>query len=294
MDFLLKALTNFIANILRGLLECVLSGIVTMFQELTKTYVTHGLIVSAHNTVLGISIALIVLFCVKQYFNVYVMETAGDPSADPMDIMVRGAEATAVTSCSSWGFYTFINFSSAFAADILDGTKDVDYVATFDSVLDLLTVNPTRTSFIWMLFLLTTLIGIFAFSIIATIRALELSLMFIVLPFFCVELTQTSHERFNGLVTNIIVTGLYFSLQLLLFSLFLNQLISVLTGVNAESSMEPSAFVAIGFMIAMLKTPKWLDKFVYNSGTGDMAKRGVGTVGTSAARSAVARAFRKG
>lgn len=218
--FLLKALTNFIANILRGLLECVLSGIVTMFQELTKTYVTHGLIVSAHNTVLGISIALIVLFCVKQYFNVYVMETAGDPSADPMDIMVRGAEATAVTSCSSWGFYTFINFSSAFAADILDGTKDVDYVATFDSVLDLLTVNPTRTSFIWMLFLLTTLIGIFAFSIIATIRALELSLMFIVLPFFCVELTQTSHERFNGLVTNIIVTGLYFLYSYCFFLVF--------------------------------------------------------------------------
>lgn len=292
MDFLLKALTNFIANILRGMLDSMMTGIMSTFQTSMKNFTTHGLIVSAHNTVLGISISLVILFCVKQYFNVYVMESSGDPDADPMDILVRGAEATAIATCSSWFFYTFMNFCSAFASDILEGTSDVDYIASFDSAIEVLVAAPSRNGFIWLIFLLTVIIGIIAFAIIATIRALELSLMYIILPLFCVELTQTSHERFNGLLTNIVVTGLYFSLQLLLFYLFLDQLIAVLTGVTADSTMQPSAFVALGFMIGMLRSPKWLDKFVYNTGVGSTAARLGGSVGTSFARSAVAKFFR--
>ena len=69
-----------------------------------------------------------------------------------------------------------------------------------------------------------------------------------------------------------------------MFLLFANQSVSVLTGVTAESSMQPDVLVAIGFLIAMIRSPRWLDKFVYNTGVGDMAKRGSSTAGTFAIR----------
>lgn len=292
MDFLLKALANFMGNVIKGLIESVLLGVISSFQSLMKTYTTHGLVVNAHNSVLGISISIIVLFCVKQYFNTYVMETAGDPDADPMDVLVRGAQATAFASCSSWFFYSFMNFGSSFATDILGGGEEVDFTVTLLSALEGLLVNITTFGFIWLTFILVILIGIFTFYVIATIRALELALMFIILPLFCAELTYSNHERFNGIVTTIGVTGLYFSLQLLLFSLFLNQFMNTLTGITATSTMTSSTFVTIGFMISMLRAPKWLDKFMYNSGVGDTAKHGAGQIGVSVLRAGMS-AFRK-
>ena len=285
MDFLLKALANFVANVLRGLIETVLTGFIELFQALVKTYTTHGIIVSAHNAVLGVSLPLIILFCVKQYFDTYVMETGGDPDADPMDIIVRGTQATAIASCSAWTFYSFMNFCSAFADDILGNTQEnAEFTMAFTSAIDTLTANITSSGFIWLLLMVVMLIGVFAFYVIATLRALDLASMFIVMPLFSVELCYTNHERFNGLLTSVAVTGLYFVLQLLMFLLFANQSVSVLTGVTAESSMQPDVLVAIGFLIAMIRSPRWLDKFVYNSGVGDMAKRGSSTAGTFAIR----------
>ena len=285
MDFLLKALANFLANVLRGLLDTVLTGFITLFQSLVKSYTTHGMVVSAHNTVLGVSISLIVLFCVKQYFNTYIMETSGDPDADPLDILVRGSQATAIASCSTWIFYTFMNFCSLFAEEIINGTEEsTEFTTTVNSVLSALTLNITSSGFIWLIFIATMIIGVFAFYVVATIRALELAMMYIILPFFCVELCYANHERFNGLITNIVVTGLYFVLQLIMFLLFSSQMISALTGVTAESTMQPDILVALGFMIVMLRSPKWLDKFVYNSGIGDTTKRSASLVGTSAVR----------
>ena len=57
---------------------------------------------------------------------------------------------------------------------------------------------------------------------IAVIRAAQLAIMFVILPLFATELTHVSKERFQGLITNIIVTGLYFVLQLLLFKFFVS------------------------------------------------------------------------
>lgn len=289
MDFLLKALANFIGNFLKGLIENVLAGVTDTFQALMKTYVTHSLVTDAHMAVVSVSIALIILFCVKQYFGTYVMETSGDPQADPLDILVRGAEATAITTCSSWFFFSFMNFCSAFAEQIVKGAGEEDFTVTFNSAVEGLIVNITTGGFVWLLFLLATLIGIFVFYVIAAIRAIELALMYIVLPLFAAELCYANHERFNGLVTSIIVTGLYFSLQLLMFSLFLNQFVDTLSGISASSTMNLGTFTTIGFLVAMLRSPRWLEKFAYNTGVGDTVKRGSMTVTSSVLTSTMLR-----
>lgn len=284
MDFLLKAIANFIGNVVYGMISSSLTGIIEFFQKIMKACITHSLIVASHNSVLGISMSLIVLFCVKQYFDTYVMETSGDPEADPLDILVRGSRAAAIAASTTWFFYTFMNFCSAFAEKILTNNGEPEFILGFNQALDGLMANITVKGFIWLLFLLAVLIGIIVFYIIAALRAAELSLMFIIVPLFTTELCYTSHERFNGLLTNIVVTGMYFSFQLLLFNLFLNQLVDSLFGITAASSMDSNTFITIGFLIATLRSPKWLDRFAYNSGVGDMAKRSIATVTTSMVR----------
>lgn len=274
MDFLLKALANFVGNLLMGMVESMLSSVISQFQMFMEEFTTNGYVVAAHNTVLAISLSLIVLFCVKQYFDTYVMETSGDPDADPLDILIRGSQATAIATCSTWLFYTFMNFTTVFATDMI-GNQEVEFTAHIKDVALALTANVTSGGFLWLLFLLAIVIGMFCFFIIAVIRALELSLQYIILPFFCVELTFASHERFNGLVTTIIVTGLYYTLQLIMFNMFANQFANTLTGISADNPMGTGAFITIGFLIVMLRSHRWLDKFVYTTGMGNAAMKGM-------------------
>lgn len=143
---------------------------------------------------------------------------------------------------------------------------------TIESILSAMTAN----SFLIILFFFSLVLGMLIFSVIAVIRAVELAMMFIILPIFCVELCFTNRERLKGLITNIVVTGVYYSLQLLLFKVYLITLGFTMTGIvsNSDSPLSISAFTSLGLLIAVLKSPKWLEKFAYNSGVGDSVKRG--------------------
>lgn len=59
------------------------------------------------------------------------METSGDPESDPLDVLVRGAQAIAVVCCSSWIFYTFMNFCSAFADSVIGDNKVDSLMSNF-------------------------------------------------------------------------------------------------------------------------------------------------------------------
>ena len=281
MDFLLKAVYAFAGNFLTGLISSVLVGVSDVFQKYVYIFITDSMVTNAQKAVVGISIPLITLLTVKQYFDVYIMETSGDPESDPLDVLVRGAQAIAVVSCSSWMFFTFMNFCSALADNVIgsNGNLSVDFTQT----VSVLKVGTNQNGLVGIIFLLSMLIGIFAFYVIAVVRAAQLAMMFIVLPLFATELTHVSKERFQGLVTNIVVTGLYFILQLLLFKFFVSELGLSMTNITASNDpdnfiLDENAFKAIGFCVAMIQGPKWLDKFIYNSGFGDTTKRATGSV----------------
>lgn len=283
MDFLLKAISTFAGNFLSGLISSVLTGVSEIFQKYVYLFITDSLVTTAQKAVVGISIPLIVLFTIKQYFDVYIMETSGDPESDPLDVLVRGAQAIAVVCCSSWIFYTFMNFCSAFAENVISVNQVNSLMSNFTESVNILKLTGGSNGFIGIIFLTAMLIGIFAFYVIAVIRAAQLAIMFVILPLFATELTHVSKERFQGLITNIIVTGLYFVLQLLLFKFFVSSLGMSMTDIVAKNDpdtfmLDEYAFKAIGFCIAMLQGPKWLDKFIYNSGVGDTAKRTTGSL----------------
>lgn len=296
MSFLTKGIYLFLANIMDGALSSCMEGIVALFQFLLKALITNGLVVSAQRIIVGISMSLTVMFCIKQYFDIYVLETSGDPEADPLDIIIRGSEATAFASCSSWIFLSFMNYCSTLGDAVLGSGDDIEFVNRYRDALTALCTFQSNSGFIFTIFMFCMLFGILAFLVIATIRAAELSAMYIIFPLFCSELSYANHERFNGLLTNIVVTGLYFILQLLFYKMFMeNLLLSLLgvtaTGEGAEYVMGMNCFKTIGLFIVMLRSPKWLDKFVYSTGLGDVMKRGGSTVVGSATRAVFMKKF---
>lgn len=283
MDFLLKAIANFIGNVTTALMESVLLTFNDVFQSLVKSFVEQSAVTSIHNAFVGLSIFLIMLFCMNSYFNTYITETDGDPDADPLDILVRGAKAVAFSCCSGWIFGTFMNFTSSLAdMAITELGENEDWTISLSSAVQALMTNISGMGFIWLVVILVLVIGIIAFYVIATIRAIELMLMYIILPLFCSEICFSSHERMNGIVTSICVTGLYYILQLICFYMLCRSIISMGTGVSPDSAITIQAFRSLGWLIATLRSPKWLEKFAYSTGIGDSSKRAVGTVGTSA------------
>ena len=275
MDFLLKALTKFAANVTLQIVNMATSSQLSQFKNAVFNFVQNELVVASHNTMLVISISLILFFSVKQIFDVYILEMSGDPEASPINVLERATYATAITSCSTWIFYSFLNFTALLATQLVEKDQEIDLSQlnmTIESILSAMTAN----SFLIILFFFSLVLGMLIFSVIAVIRAVELAMMFIVLPILCVELCFTNRERLKGLITNIVVTGVYYSLQLLLFKVYLITLGFTMTGIvsNSDSPLSISAFTSLGLLIAVLKSPKWLEKFAYNSGVGDSVKRG--------------------
>lgn len=283
MDFLLKAFAKFIGNITTALLESVVLTFNKVFQFLVKSFVEQSAVTSIHNAFVGLSIFLIMLFCISSYFNTYIAETEGDPDSDPLDILVRGAKAVAFSCCSGWLFGTFMNFTSAVAdMAITKLGENEDWTISLSSSVQALMANITGMGFIWLVVISGLVVGIIAFYVIATIRAIDLMLMYIILPTFCSELCYTTHERINGIITNICVTGLYYILQLICFYMLCRAIVTMISGVSPDSAISIEAFRCLGWLIATLRSPKWLEKFAYSTGLGDGSKRAVGSVGSSA------------
>lgn len=273
MSWLLSAFTDAINDLINGALDFFNDFVNNIFFYVAEVNLDNRLVINAatYTTLLGI--ALITLLGVKQYFTTYVMETNGDPDSDPFDILVRCSEAVAV--CCSNDFITtyFFKFSKYFASDLGEAGGVVDLKPTF---LDLINISsnsggPAQTVF--LLILLLMVIGIVAFSFIAAIRGAELSLMKILLPIMSVDLVTANRERWGNFFISYAIAFLYYGLQLLCYRMFLSSLMSV-----SVSVLSKELLITFGWFFLMLRSPKWLEKFIYSTGLG----RGVAGAGRTA------------
>lgn len=288
MDFISKSLTKFIGNMVNGFISAIANMSRQIYEGTAKDFLESSIVGKLHNIFLLLSISLIILFAIKRYFDIYIMETGGDPESDPIDIIVNSAKATAVTIASSWLFATYINFTISIARSVTGIIQEQDnYVGSLVSVSTSLITNITSLGIFWMFLLLFITIGIIIFFIIGVLRAVDLMLMYIITPLFCVELVSSKHERFDGFLTNLVVTGMYYILQLICFSMFCQSIVSILIGFAPDSAVNASVLKMIGWLIASIRSPKWLDKFIYASGLGDKISRGSAALGTSVVRSLV-------
>lgn len=260
-----------INDLSNGILDFFNDLVNNIFFYIAEINLENRMVMNAATYATLLGIALITLVGVKQYFTTYVMETNGDPDSDPLDILVRCSEAVAICCSNDFIATYFFKFSKAFATDLGEsGTVDVKK-SFADLMLFINSGGPSTMVFAFIL--LTLIIGVLAFCIIAGIRGAELSLMKIILPIMAVDLVTTNRERWGNFFTSYMVSYLYYGLQLLCYRMFLGSLMTITSGV-----LSKELIITLGWFVVMLRSPKWLEKFVYSSGLG----RGVAGTGRTA------------
>lgn len=215
---------------------------------------------------LPFSIAFIVFLTIKQYFTVYVLETDGDPDADPLDIFLRAAQAIAVAVCCDWIFDFFLQFSSPFTFDLQSNALNTGGQEVSDTLTELLSIPANFQSIpaVIIIIAIGVTVAIIIFGISAGIRGAELILFKMLFPLFACDLLTTSRERWNGFFTSYMVTWLAYGLQLVSFNMFASTLTVFIT---ADTTDFWKLFaIMVGWLLLMLRAPKWLEKFTYTSG----------------------------
>lgn len=250
-----------IADMISGLLGFFGDWINNIFVYVADINLQNKLISSASTYTTMLGIALITLAGVKQYFTTYVMETSGDPDSDPLDILVRCSQAVAICCSSDFIFTYFLDFSKVFVTDFAGTVDSLEGTVLVKDLLLKLPIEKNVTENVFMTIILALVIGMVAFCIIAGIRGAELSLMKILLPIMAVDLVTTNRERWNNFITTYIMTFLYYGLQLLAYKMFLGSL-----GQVVSASLTNNLIVALGWFVIMLRSPRWLEKFVYSTG----------------------------
>lgn len=224
------------------------------------------------------AIALICFFAAQQYFSVYTLETSGDPDADPLDIIVRAAEAIAIAVSTDTIFTYFLKFSDSFVSDLQQMSLDVspgESASVVDVLTDMLSAPLNLKAFPVVVITLAIgmTIALLVFTVMAGIRGAELTLFRLLFPIFAVDFLTTNRERWNSFFTSYIVTWLAYGIQIICFKMFSLTIVTFTT--CAATEFWKIACITTGWMVLMIRSPRWLDKFVYSSGISNGIRGGM-------------------
>ncbi len=204
---------------------------------------------------------LIMVLTLKQFFTVYVLESEGDPDADPLDVLVRAAEAIAFACSGTAIFNLMMDLSQALSEEFLfsaipDGAQISD---ALNALHRMVTTAPG------LILVVVLVIGLILFFITAGIRGAELILMKALFPLFAADKVTTNRERWNGFFTSYMITWVSFILQLFSFQMFAYALFTMATK-DGIVQFTQTSFICLGWMVAMIRAPRWLQRYCYGSG----------------------------
>lgn len=274
MNWVTKNIFGFISDLMSGILNVYGSMIGNIFETVADANLSSSLITNASAFTAVFAIAFLAVTAEKQYLDVYVFQTAGDPDADPLDLIVRVAQALAVIGSSTWIFNELMAFSKIFTNDLLKSAHEDDVYEHFLRLIAEAADTVSEQSLGFLIAILLMLIGFIIFSVIAGIRGAELTLMKLLFPIFAVDLLTTNRERWKNFITTCVITVFGYSLQLILFKLC--SMVFVQVDLGGGSAVKFAT--VIGYLVLMIRAPKWLEKFAYTTGISNTA--------TSAARMA--------
>ena len=130
------------------------------------------------------------------------------------------------------------------------------------------TMDTAQSQSIGMIFtLFIILIGFIIFCVVAGVRGAELTLMKLLLPLFAVDLLTTNRERWNNFFTTYMITFFSYSLQLICFKMCSMTFMAI----NYDGDYSIRFVTVLGWLILMIRAPRWLEKFAYSSGIGNAA-----------------------
>lgn len=281
MNWITENIINFITDLVGGAIEFLGDIINNIFFTIVQYAVESPYGINAQKVMVSMGFALLALNVVKIVTSGYLLETDYDPDAEPLDLVVRIAEATAVISCSGWIFDYVLQLSKDFASDLIDSTGVTGYSQQTKALLDPSIYGGSLSLSTYVIFICLILIAVIVFTVVSGLRGGELIAMKLFLPIFAIDLLSTNRERWNNFFLGYLMAFFTYAIQILFYTIALKNYMSA----NLTS---PLYFIATAvWMILAIRAPRFLEKYLYKSGVSSAASSGLRMMVQTAALKAV-------
>lgn len=222
----------------------------------------NSAVVTANNVVTGISTTFIGVLAAKKIITTYILETDGDSDMDPFQYLVKASISLAmIQMCSPLTKYLIRLSGLAFRAaggESLYNVTSSEEITSLDKASAF--VSQRTTSDIYETIFC---ICIIILMVRGAFRVAEIAAMNVLFPLFACDIITAGRERWNAFFTGFLTTIFGYVIQLLMLNLSLRLYVS------ADSMY--SIVLSVGCLFFSIKSPKWLDKFVYTTGLGQSA-----------------------
>lgn len=272
MSWLLDLIAAAISEFVDGLLDLVGGLIDNMFIAALNANQT-SFITGICNFTTTLALSLLAVASVKRIFDVYIMQTKGDPDQSPIEILYRVALSVAVIGSNGWVWTELKNFSLALSHDVEAVDTSVNIESSLRSAVNIVAGNANAgmlSAFILFIFFLIILLVVF--GVITALKAAQVTLQRVLFPLFAVDLITSEQEKWNNFILSYVVNFCSYAVQSICFTMAG----TAIAGLGIDTMRYFT--LAVAWIVIAIKAPEWLQKYMYSSGLG----RAVAAVGRTA------------
>ena len=269
MSWLLENVCDFISAAIGGTVDFFGELVNNIFYFIIDYGVNNAYVIGAQKLFITIALALIALVVLKIVTAGYLLETDYDSDADPFNLLVRIAETVAIITNSGWLFNFLLNASKDFTTDIIGSVAETGYADQTRSLVSVDLSGMANMLLPYLAMIALMLVAIIIFTVVAGLRGGELIFMNLLLPVFALDLLTSSRERWNNFIMGYFTAFFTYGIQILLYNV-------ALKSYATASYSEPLYFItAVTFLIMAIRTPKFLERYLYRSGVSTAATSGM-------------------
>ena len=216
MSWLLNLIADALSEFVNGLLDIVGDLIDSLFLfvlNANQTNFVSGL--CTFSSVLGM--VVLSFAATKRIFDVYIMQTEGDPDQNPIEIIYRLAMAVAIIGSNAWIYTELRNIALALVNDVGNVDVSISITNSLANAIQLVAGGLPGVIVAFVLFILVLIIALLIFAIITAIKASEITLMRILLPIFAVDLITSDRERWKTFFTAYVTAFCGYAVQIICF-----------------------------------------------------------------------------
>lgn len=269
MSWLFENVCDFISSAIGGTVDFFGELVNNIFYFIIDYGVNNAYVIGAQKLFITIALALIALVVLKIVTAGYLLETDYDSDADPFNLLVRITETVAIITNSGWLFNFLLNASKDFTTDIIGSVAETGYADQTRSLVSVDLSGMANMLLPYLAMIALMLVAIIIFTVVAGLRGGELIFMNLLLPVFALDLLTSSRERWNNFIMGYFTAFFTYGIQILLYNV-------ALKSYATASYSEPLYFItAVAFLIMAIRSPKFLERYLYRSGVSTAATSGM-------------------
>lgn len=261
MGWLFKNIViSFASDLINGAMDFFGNMINTLFESIADFILSNTIVVSANAFTTNFSLVFVVFVAAKTYFTVHILETEGDSDDNVLDILYRTSQATAVIATNQFITNVLLDLSKVFSND-LSSSAEIEISTTVLSLLNSAINLNTLGAGVFIIMLVIIVIAILIFILMAGFRGAELGLAKVLFPIFATDLVGFKRERWSNFIVSYLIVIFGYSIQLLCFRAFMGSFAQM-----SADYLNIHGLMAFGWLVLMLRAPKWLEKICYTTG----------------------------